>query len=72
MSQTILGFDEGAGRKLAEMREAGRFTDCALRVSVQEEGAAFRYQIEVVKQDEREQEELFGRLIAAAEAFCVG
>ncbi len=53
MSQPILSFDEGAGRKLAEMREAGRFADSALRVSVQEEGAAFHYQIEVVKEDER-------------------
>ena len=55
MSQTILSFDEGACRKLAEMGEEGRFADSALRVSVQEEGAAFRYQIEVVKQDEREE-----------------
>ncbi len=54
MSQPILSFDEGAGRKLAEMREAGRFTDSALRVSVQEEGAAFHYQIEVVGQDARQ------------------
>ncbi len=54
MSQPILSFDEGAGRKLAEMREAGRFTDSALRVSVQEEGAAFHYQIEVVEEDARE------------------
>ena len=54
MDQPILSFDDGAGRKLAEMREAGRFTDSALRVSVQEEGAAFHYQIEVVKEDARE------------------
>ena len=55
MDQPILSFDEGAGRKLAEMREAGRFTDSALRVSVQEEGAAFHYEIEVVKQEAREE-----------------
>ena len=54
MSQPILSFDEAAGRKLAEMRESGRFTDSALRVSVQEEGAAFHYQIEVVQEDARE------------------
>ena len=48
MSEPVLRFDEGATRKLAEMREAGRFDDSALRISVDEEGAAFHYQIEVV------------------------
>jgi Fe/S biogenesis protein NfuA len=53
MDDPILRFDEGAARKLCEMRDAGRFAGSALRVSVDEEGAAFHYQIEVVKQDER-------------------
>jgi Fe/S biogenesis protein NfuA len=50
MSDPVLRFDEGAARKLAEMREAGRFEGSALRISVDEEGAAFHYQIEVVDQ----------------------
>ena len=50
MSEPILRFDEGATRKLAEMREAGRFDGSALRISVDEDGAAFHYQIEVVDQ----------------------
>jgi len=53
MSQAILSFDAGAIRKLCEMRDAGRFEDSALRVSVDEEGAAFHYQIEVVAADAR-------------------
>jgi Fe/S biogenesis protein NfuA len=55
MSEPILSFDEGATRKLAEMREAGRFEAAALRVTVIEEGASFRYQIEVVSDDTREE-----------------
>jgi Fe/S biogenesis protein NfuA len=51
MDQPVLGFDEGAARKLREMRDAGRFQGSALRISADEEGASFRYQIEVVKQD---------------------
>lgn len=51
MSEPVLRFDEGATRKLAEMREAGRFDGSALRVTVDEEGAAFHYQIEVVDAD---------------------
>lgn len=48
MSEPILNFDEGATRKLDEMRAEGRFDGSALRISVDEEGAAFHYQIEVV------------------------
>jgi Fe/S biogenesis protein NfuA len=51
MDDPVLGFDEGAARKLREMRDAGRFEGSALRISADEEGASFRYQIEVVKQD---------------------
>ena len=48
MSDPILQFDEGATRKLDAMRKEGRFDGSALRISVDEEGAAFHYQIEVV------------------------
>jgi len=53
VSGTVLTFDEDATQKLQEMREAGRFEDSALRVAVEEEGASFHYQIEVVKADSR-------------------
>jgi Fe/S biogenesis protein NfuA len=54
MDSAFLSFDDAATRKLCEMRDAGRFEGSALRVSVEEEGAAFQYQIEVVKRDTRE------------------
>lgn len=53
MGETVLTFDANATEKLQEMREAGRFEDSALRVAVEEEGASFHYQIEVVKADSR-------------------
>jgi Fe/S biogenesis protein NfuA len=53
MSEPVLAFDEGATAKLKEMREAGRFDGSALRVSVEEEGASFHYQIEVVDLDSK-------------------
>ena len=48
MDTSLLALDEAAGRKLAEMRDAGRFDGSALRVSVREHGAAFRYALELV------------------------
>jgi len=48
MDTSLLDLDEAAGRKLAEMREAGRFEGSVLRVSVREHGAAFRYALELV------------------------
>ena len=45
----VLELDPGARRKLSEMREAGRFDGSALRVSVRERGASFRYSLEVVE-----------------------
>lgn len=48
MSDPVLAFDEGASAKLKEMRDGGRFDGSALRVTVEEEGASFHYQIEVV------------------------
>ncbi len=51
MSEPLLSFDEVARRKLAEMQQAGRFQGSALRVTVEEEGASFLYQIQVVDDD---------------------
>ena len=53
----VLQFDEAANRKLNEMREAGRFDGSAIRVAVEEEGASFLYQLEVVKTDTRVDED---------------
>jgi Fe/S biogenesis protein NfuA len=53
MSDPILRFDEGAMSKLVEMRDSGRFQGSGLRVVVEEEGAAFLYQIEIVDLDTR-------------------
>jgi Fe/S biogenesis protein NfuA len=61
MSETaldpILTVSDAALEKLERMRDAGRLSDSALRVSVSEEGAAFRYQIEVVGLDAREDDD---------------
>jgi Fe/S biogenesis protein NfuA len=57
MDETILRFDEAAARKLGEMREAGRFDGSALRVTVEEVGAAFHYRIEVVEADTRAEDD---------------
>jgi len=57
MDPSLLTLDEAAGRKLAEMREAGRFDDSALRVTVREHGAAFRYSLELVEAASREGED---------------
>jgi Fe/S biogenesis protein NfuA len=57
MESSVLTLDEAAGRKLAEMREAGRFDDSALRVTVREHGAAFRYSLELVEAASREGED---------------
>ncbi len=53
MSEPVLSFDEVARRKLAEMHEAGRFQGSALRVTVEEEGASFLYQIQIVDEHTR-------------------
>src|SRR3989304_173664 len=49
----LLTLDSAAERKLSEMREAGRFDASALRVSVSERGAAFRYALERVEAESR-------------------
>jgi Fe/S biogenesis protein NfuA len=53
MDEPVLSFDEAATAKLLEMRDAGRFQGSGLRVAVQEDGATFLYQIEVVDLDTR-------------------
>jgi len=53
MSDALLRFDPVATEKLIEMREAGRFQGSALRIAVEEEGAAFHYQIQIVDADTR-------------------
>jgi Fe/S biogenesis protein NfuA len=55
MDQPIISFDEPATRKLGEMRESDRFSGSALRVTVDEEGGAFYYRIEVVEENSREE-----------------
>jgi len=57
MDSALLELDEAAGRKLAEMRDAGRFEGSALRVSVREHGAAFRYALELVDAASRDGED---------------
>jgi Fe/S biogenesis protein NfuA len=52
VSDAVLRLSDSADRKLAELREGGRFDGSALRVSVREEGAVFRYQLEVVPEQE--------------------
>jgi len=53
MEAPLLALDSAAERKLSEMREAGRFDASALRVSVSERGAAFRYALERVDAESR-------------------
>jgi Fe/S biogenesis protein NfuA len=53
MAAELLALDPTAARKLAEMREAGRFDGAALRVSVRERGAAFHYALELVDREDR-------------------
>ncbi len=57
MEAPLLTLDDAAGRKLAEMREAGRFDGSALRISVREHGATFRYSLELVEAASREDED---------------
>lgn len=58
MDTPLLQLDEAATRKLGEMREAGRFDGSALRVSVSERGASFRYALERVDAASRDGEDL--------------
>ena len=48
METPLLALDDAAGRKLAEMRDAGRFDGSALRISAREHGATIRYALELV------------------------
>jgi Fe/S biogenesis protein NfuA len=57
MDTSLLALDEAARRKLAEMRDAGRFDGSGLRVSVREHGAAFRYALELVDAASRDEDD---------------
>lgn len=50
----LLRFDAAAQAKLREMHAAGRFEAAAVRVRVEEEGASFLYELEVVDSATRE------------------
>jgi Fe/S biogenesis protein NfuA len=58
MESPVLQLDGAAERKLGEMRDAGRFAGSALRVSVREHGASFRYALEVVDAGSRAAEDV--------------
>jgi Fe/S biogenesis protein NfuA len=57
MDTPLLALDDAARRKLAEMRDAGRFDGSGLRISVRAHGAAFRYALELVDAASREGED---------------
>jgi Fe/S biogenesis protein NfuA len=57
METPLLRLDDAAGRKLGEMRDGGRFDGSALRVSVRERGASFRYALEVVEAASRAEDD---------------
>jgi Fe/S biogenesis protein NfuA len=67
MNEPILTLDEAAAAKLQTMRNAGRFDDSALRVTVSEDGAAFRYQLAVVENEAVSSEDT---LVDAAGVRC--
>jgi Fe/S biogenesis protein NfuA len=51
MSEAALQVSDAAIAKLQQMKDAGRLDASAVRVSVFEEGAAFRYELKVVPED---------------------
>ena len=63
MDTPLLRLDDAAARKLGEMRESGRFDGSALRVSVGEHGASFRYALEVVEAASRAPEDALLELV---------
>ncbi len=54
MAEPVLHVSDAAVEKLRQMKDAGRLQDAAVRVSVFEEGAAFRYELKVVAEDASE------------------
>jgi len=53
MSGSTLAVSDAAVAKLEAMKQAGRLAGSAVRVRVHEDGAAFRYELKVVGEDER-------------------
>ncbi len=53
MGEPILTVTEAATQQLKSARDADRATDMALRVRVDEDGAAFRYELELVPENTR-------------------
>ncbi len=54
MGESILTVTEAAAQRLKKSRDADQATDVALRVRVHEDGAAFRYELELVPENTRE------------------
>ncbi|MCZ6569420.1 MAG: iron-sulfur cluster assembly accessory protein, partial [Deltaproteobacteria bacterium] len=53
MGESILTLTEAATQRLKSARDADQATDVALRVRVHEDGAAFRYELELVPENTR-------------------
>ncbi|MCH6564190.1 MAG: iron-sulfur cluster assembly accessory protein [Myxococcales bacterium] len=53
MGEPILTLTEAATQRLKSARDADQATDVALRVRVHEDGAAFRYELELVPENTR-------------------
>ncbi len=54
MGESILTVTEAAAQRLKSSRDADQATDVALRVRVHEDGATFRYELELVPENTRE------------------
>ncbi len=54
MGESILTVTEAAAQRLKSSRDADQATDVALRVRVHEDGAAFRYELELVPENTKE------------------
>ncbi len=54
MGESILTLTEAATQQLKSARDADQATDVALRVRVHEDGAAFRYELELVPENTKE------------------
>ena len=66
MGESILTLTEAATQQLKSARDADQATDMALRVRVHEDGAAFRYELELVPENTRGP----GDAVVDAEGYC--
>ncbi len=55
MDQPILSVTDSAVQKLQEMVDSGRLANASVRVAVQEDGGAFRYELKIVEQGESQE-----------------